>query len=173
MKFGIKYKYTLLALFIVLWWFLWPPPHLYGLDPTVNIDNYNLELYSTQEGLPQSTILALIQSKDGFIWLATYEGLARFDGAGFRVFDKSNTPAIKSNRIKALVEDADGTLWVGTSAGLLRYRRGGFRNFTVKDGLPGDSVTTLYVDGKGILRIGTATGLGRYHEGRFSHTVGQ
>ena len=76
----------------------------------------------------------MVQTRDGYLWLGTYEGLARFDGLTFTVFDKSNTPEMESNGIKALAEDREGRLWVGTTAGLLRYSQGRFERFDSRAG---------------------------------------
>src|SRR5581483_9106971 len=70
--------------------------------------------WQTDEGLPQNSVTAIVQTRDGYLWLATQEGLARFDGMRFTVFDKRNTPALAENNIQALYEQRDGTLWVGT-----------------------------------------------------------
>ena len=66
--------------------------------------------------MPQNSILAIAQTPDGYLWLATEDGLARFDGARFTVFDKENTPALEANDIRALAVDGDRSLWIGTNA---------------------------------------------------------
>ena len=141
---------------------------LEGLDPAKEIDQYNIDLYSTEDGLPQSSILALVQTKDGYLWMGTYEGIARFDGNEFNIFNKSNTPEMESNRIKCLLEDRTGCLWIGTSGGLLRYSGGKFENHTTKDGLSNDFVTCLCEDTFGRLWIGTTGGLNRFEKGTFT-----
>ena len=60
-----------------------------------------------------------MQSRDGYLWLSTFGGLARFDGVRFTIFNSANTPGLKSNRITALVEDRRGILWLGTETGEL------------------------------------------------------
>jgi ligand-binding sensor domain-containing protein len=74
---------------------------------------YRFDHWTTDNGLPQNTVRAIVQTRDGYLWLTTFDGLARFDGVRFTVFDKSNTPAITNNRFTALYEDRDGTLWAG------------------------------------------------------------
>ncbi|MFH4259108.1 two-component regulator propeller domain-containing protein, partial [Acinetobacter baumannii] len=69
--------------------------------------------------MPQNTVRAILQTRDGYLWLATDEGLARFDGLRFTIFDKQNTAAIASNTIQVLYEDARGDLWIGTDRGLV------------------------------------------------------
>ena len=77
----------------------------------------------------------MVQTRDGYLWIGTYEGLCRFDGRHFTVFDKSNTPEIQNNGMLVMAEGADGALWIGTPNGLLCRRDGEFRNYTVEDGL--------------------------------------
>jgi ligand-binding sensor domain-containing protein len=70
--------------------------------------------WNTENGLPQNTVNRIVQTPDGYLWLATFDGLARFDGARFKIFKKSNTPALPMNRIYDLVVDAAGRLWIWT-----------------------------------------------------------
>jgi ligand-binding sensor domain-containing protein len=75
--------------------------------------------------MPQSTVTCVAQSSDGYVWLGTQNGLVRFDGVKFRVFDENNKPAIKNSRIVQLLNDRDGTLWVGAEhGGLICLRQG-------------------------------------------------
>jgi ligand-binding sensor domain-containing protein/signal transduction histidine kinase len=91
-------------------------------------------VWQLEEGLPQNTIRAIHQTRDGYLWLATEEGLARFDGVRFTVFDSSNTPAMGVSLVNALFEDHEGTLWVGTDGGgLLALRDGRFSAYGPRD----------------------------------------
>ncbi len=148
---------------------------LSALDPRLGLDEYALERYSTENGLPQSSVLAMVQTQDGYLWLGTYEGLARFDGSSFTIFDKSNTPEMESNSIKALAEDRQGRLWIGTTAGLLRYHQGRFERFDGRRGLRSRFILCLHLDRSGILWVGTTNGLHRWTDGSFqtfTHTDG-
>ena len=140
---------------------------LCALDPKLELDEYAVERYTTENGLPQSSVMALAQTRDGYMWLGTYEGLARFDGQAFTVFDKSNTPEMESNSIKALAEDAQGRLWVGTTSGLLRYSRGRFERFDERHGLRSQFILCLHIDRRGTLWVGTTDGLHSLEHGRF------
>ena len=130
---------------------------LRALDPKLELDEYAVERYTTENGLPQSSVMALAQTRDGYMWLGTYEGLARFDGQAFTVFDKSNTPEMESNSIKALAEDAQGRLWVGTTSGLLRYSGGRFERFDERHGLRSHFILCL-------LHRPPRHALGRHHQ---------
>ncbi len=140
---------------------------LRGLDPSKAITDYLHLVWQTEQGLPQNSAQALCQTRNGYLWIGTAEGLVRFDGVRFVAFDKRNTPAIKNNDIKALVEDRDGSLWIGTRGGgvnRLRYDDKGnavFTTYTTKNGLSNDLVWSLLQDSDGAMWIGTEGGLNR------------
>ena len=78
---------------------------------------YFLRTWQVESGLPQNKVTAIVQTHDGYLWLGTYNGLARFDGVHFTVFDDNNTPQLRSSRITSLCEAQDGTLWIGDESG--------------------------------------------------------
>ena len=116
--------------------------------------------------MPQDTIRVIAQTRDGYLWLGTDEGLARFDGYEFSVFNKSNGD-LPDNSVAALAAGADGSLWIGTPNGLTQYRDGRFHTLTVKQGLPADSITALHEDSGGALWIVAGVYLTRYQNGKF------
>src|SRR3982074_637526 len=79
--------------------------HALALDPARDLFQFSQQIWLTESGLPQNTIHRITQGKDGYIWIATEEGLARFDGIKFTVFDKQNTPQLPSNNIRVVLED--------------------------------------------------------------------
>jgi signal transduction histidine kinase/ligand-binding sensor domain-containing protein len=88
---------------------------------------YFTRTWQVEQGLPQNKVTAVVQTRDGYLWLGTYGGLARFDGVRFTVFDDNNTPELHSSRITSLFETADGTLWIGTESGdVSQYKDGHF-----------------------------------------------
>ena len=122
-----------------------------------------IKAWMVEDGLPQNTVLAFVQTPDGILWFGTEMGLVRFNGANFRVYNTWNTPPLPSNRITALCPDARGGLWVGTDAGLALLRNEAWQ------GIPGSArhqVLALAGDTAGTLWIGTREGLWRYAEGR-------
>ncbi len=140
-----------------------------ALDPVKAITQYRHEVWRTREGLPQSSAEALVQTRDGYVWIGTQEGLARFDGARFVVFDKSNTPELRHNRILTLLEDRRGRLWIGTEGGgLTVLEEGRFRTYGRSDGLSNDIVRTLAEDAEGTVWIGTDAGLQSRDERAFA-----
>lgn len=142
-----------------------------ALDPAIPLGQLTRSQWRIEEGLPQESIQALLQTQDGFLWIGTRAGLARFDGVFFSAFDHLNTPALRNSSIQALAEDpSDGTLWVGTEGGdLLRYRGGAFRRFGRDDGLHTPRITSLAVGRPGELWIGTyGQGVIRFAGGHFA-----
>lgn len=114
-----------------------------GLDPKAHLTQYVLNTWQVKDGLPQNSVQSICQTHDGFLWFATYEGLARCDGISFKTYDRENTSALLSNRIVSLTEDHQGRLWMGTYGGGLTMMIAGscdapdsFKTFTVRDGLP-------------------------------------
>src|ERR1700687_1417768 len=78
---------------------------------------YRFSSWTTDNGLPQNTVYDIRQTRDGYLWLTTFDGLVRFDGVRFTVFNKGNTPGLSSNRFLRLYEDARGDLWAGSEDG--------------------------------------------------------
>src|SRR5215216_3130519 len=138
-----------------------------ALDPNRSLNEFGHQAWLTENGLPQNTVQAIVQTHDGYLWIGTQEGLARFDGLNFAVFDKENTPAFKSNDIRFLHEDKQGRLWISTSYGLVCRHNGRFNSFTVNEGLPDNSIGPLTEDANGNVWIGTAAGLARFENGTF------
>jgi ligand-binding sensor domain-containing protein/signal transduction histidine kinase len=139
-----------------------------GLDPRKAVTQYNLDAWTTGSGLPQNTVTAIVQTQDGYLWIGSFGGLARFDGARFVVFDKSTTPSLRNSGIHALLPDRDGGLWVGTNGGGLTFLKEGVaRTYTVADGLGADVVRSLFQDSRGRVWAGTNGGLSLLENGRF------
>jgi signal transduction histidine kinase/ligand-binding sensor domain-containing protein/AmiR/NasT family two-component response regulator len=139
-----------------------------GLDPSKLLTQYVHDTWTTQNGLPQNSVVAIAQTPDGYLWLGSEVGLVRFDGVRFVTFDQRNTPALKTDEINALLVDHRGDLWIGTQGGgLVRLSHGVFQSFTKQIELPNDSVSSLFADDAGNLWIGTdGGGLIRLYNGR-------
>jgi ligand-binding sensor domain-containing protein/signal transduction histidine kinase len=122
-------------------------------QPSAISEQFIRRSWGTNEGLPQNSITAMVQTRDGYLWLGTFGGLVRFDGHAFTVFLPGNTPGLASSRITTLLEDRRGALWIGTEAGLTRYEGGRFVSFYVKDGLNADGIIALAEDREGTLWV--------------------
>lgn len=90
-------------------------PEVLGEAPEYLIDVWDTE--NTDNELPNSSVTAIAQTPDGYLWIGTYNGLARFDGKRFMTFDPAKTPALGHARIQGLYVDAEGTLWINTYRG--------------------------------------------------------
>ena len=133
-----------------------------ALDPQRSLGEFGNQVWLTENGLPQNTVQAITQTRDGYLWIGTQEGLARFNGTGFTIFDKENTPQLKSNDIRALLQDRNGSLWISTSYGLLKFQNGTFKLLTTADGLPDNNTGALTEGADGSIWIATESGLARY-----------
>ncbi|MGH9405693.1 MAG: sensor histidine kinase [Terriglobia bacterium] len=139
-----------------------------------SIWEFDRHVWQVQNGLPEDTIQALAETPDGYLWVGSREGLARFDGVRFTIFDRSNTAAFRDDSVLALYAAKDGSLWIGTEGGgLLRYSRGAFERFGVQQGLTDGFVRAIYEDQRGRLLAGTDHGLFLRSAGRFVRIDGR
>ena len=130
---------------------------------------YQQALWQEPQGLPQNTVFSMTRTRDGYLWLATVDGAARFDGVRFTVFDPTNTPEIRGAVIASVVEDDAGVLWLAPdNGGLVRYADGRFARVTTADGLVDDHPRALLRGRHGDLWIGAVAGLSRLRSGRFT-----
>ncbi len=129
-----------------------------------SLSQYSHEVWTTDDGLPQNSINKLAQTPDGYLWMGTQEGLTRFDGVQFTVFDKHNTPQIKNNYISALYADHEGALWIGTyDGGLITYKNNTFIETKNLKILENSYIRSIFEDtsggiwiairGRGVMRI--------------------
>lgn len=140
------------------------------LTASTNSQDFTIDCWTIEDGLPQSSVKSIAQTPDGYLWLATFNGLARFDGVRFAVFDTSNVPGLPGNRLTRLYVDRAGALWLITEHHeLARLVDGQSRAFTVADGVPPDGVRWVHEDAYGTLWLaGQTNGLHRWLNGRFA-----
>ncbi|MEO8429490.1 MAG: two-component regulator propeller domain-containing protein [Verrucomicrobiota bacterium] len=129
-------------------------------DPT-----YLIDTWETEDGLPENSATAMVQTPDGYLWFGTFDGLVRFDGVKFTVFDRSNTPELPSVGIVNLHLDRRGRLWISTYLGLVMREAGPgqpaggrWRSFSQDDGWAGDFVRTFAERANGDLLLTTFNG---------------
>ncbi len=140
-----------------------------GFPVTKDLTQYSHEVWQSEDGLPQNSISCILQSHDGYLWLGTLEGLVRFDGVRFTVYDAGNTGALQSNRIVSLCEDHLGNLWIGTEGGgVTRMSHGKFTTFTTTEGLLSNAVGQICEDKNGAIWLVHAKGVTLYKDGNFS-----
>jgi signal transduction histidine kinase/ligand-binding sensor domain-containing protein len=137
-----------------------------ALDPGRRLTQYLQRIWQTRQGLPQSSILAIHQTKDGYLWLGTADGLVRFDGVRFTSPDDLDGLALPKMSVLQLAEDSRLGLWIATSnAGLFRIDHGTIARFSKRDGLPSDRVTCLFRGRDNDLWACTDRGLARINDG--------
>ncbi len=97
---------------------------------------YRFDHWTADNGLPQNSVRDIVQTRDGYLWIATFDGLVRFDGVRFTVFNKSNAPGLPGNRFIYLHEDRQGDLWAVLENGeIVRRHQGRFSMYTAQ-GMP-------------------------------------
>ena len=123
---------------------------------------YSRRVWRSADGLPEDFAQSLAQTQDGYLWIGTSGGLARFDGVSFVVFNRENMSAFLDDSVYSLLVTKDGTLWAGTEGGgLVRYKDGRFRAFGAAEGLTNGFVRVIYEDRNSQLWVGTDAGLFR------------
>jgi len=121
--------------------------------------DYSFDIWQTEDGLPYNSVTSIVQTRDGYLWLGTYNGLVRFDGMRFKVFDPGNTPEMNSGRITSLFEDRDERLWIGHETGELTcYSHGHFSRVKLGGNWPGGEIVDINTDPEGDLWLLTKTG---------------
>jgi ligand-binding sensor domain-containing protein/signal transduction histidine kinase len=116
------------------------------------LPDFSSSSWQTEQGLPQNSVTSIVQDRDGYLWLGTYNGLVRFDGVRFKVFDTGNTPEFGDSRITSLFEGADGTLWIGhETGGLTKLYHGTFSVVNLPGTWPGGVIAAIGTDIDGVL----------------------
>jgi len=99
----------------------------------LNAQYFNYVNYDVDNGFPQSNANFIMQDNKGYIWFATQNGVAKFDGFNYKVIDKDN--GLKSNIVSYIMQDKEGSFWFSTKNGLTKFHNNKFKTFTAKDGL--------------------------------------
>src|SRR5215831_11706534 len=138
---------------------LWVGRQRGGLTHLSNVNSSIIaRTYTQSDGLPQNSVYAVHQNRDGSVWSATLSsGVSEYNGHHFTTYTTAN--GLASNRVSSIAEGTDGTMWFGTTNGLSELRKNSWRTYSVQDGLSSLNVNCLLPDSKGILWIGTADGL--------------
>ncbi|HET6977358.1 MAG TPA: two-component regulator propeller domain-containing protein [Pyrinomonadaceae bacterium] len=111
---------------------------------------YRVDTWTTDNGLPQNSITGLTQTPDQYLWLTTNDGLVRFDGNRFKIFNRSNTPQITTNRLSAAFADKSGRMWFqAEDGGILYYERGVVKVVAQPGELSADQRSPFFDDASG------------------------
>src|SRR5688572_10914976 len=136
-----------------------------GVPQTIEVPtprDYTFKFWNSQDGLPRNSVSTITQTRDGYLWVGTVNGLGRFDGVRFQNYSAANTPELFSDTINVLYEDGSRRLWIGTvDGGVACYDQGRFTLFSNADGLRSITINGITEDGDGVLWVGTAGGLHR------------
>ncbi|MGE0758045.1 MAG: two-component regulator propeller domain-containing protein, partial [Pirellulaceae bacterium] len=128
------------------------------LKPGVPFPEHVHRDFSVRDGLPSSWINDVLQTRDGFVWIATDNGLARYDGLRFSTVNRATNPQLPSNETRVLFESSDGNLWIGSTSGLARYRSGRPPTIENVSELHRTTVFAIQEDSSGALWVGTLQG---------------
>ena len=126
-----------------------------GLSPLARaqpLSDQFVEVWTTRDGLPHSTVHGIGQTPDGFLWLATWEGLVRYDGHDFHLYRRADIPGLLDDGVRALHVGATGDLWAGSArGGIVRWHDGHWSALAPV----GSLVTDLLDTGDGRLWVAT------------------
>jgi ligand-binding sensor domain-containing protein/signal transduction histidine kinase len=132
---------------------------------------FTFRSWQREQGLPENYVRALAQTRDGYLWVGSDDGVSRFDGVSF--FSLGLQEGFQSGPVKVLFGDSRGALWIGSEGGGLSCWQGGkLTTYTVREGLPSDSITALAQDARGRIWVGTQAGLAVLENGRFTSFSG-
>ena len=153
-----------------LWWWMavaatgiLPDLRAVGAEPATPAPTYYYQAYTVEAGLPHNSAGVLHQTRDGYLWIGTDSGLARFDGIRFVNYRGATAPGLADNLIRCLYEDESGTLWIGTQRGLSRMKQGKIELIE----MPRVAITSVTQDRAGRIWIATlGQGLWVYRDGR-------
>ena len=150
-----------LAIFFAL------PTKSQPLDPSKELTQYNIDHW--EDDRSPSSILQITQTSDGYLWMVTLKGIARFDGVKLTTFDRFSNPELKVNGFKSLFEDSKKRLWIGSIGGGVFYKQGNsFKQLSLPFGPSGNNVERIREDSKGRLWICTLRGLVAYQHNTFT-----
>jgi methyl-accepting chemotaxis protein/ligand-binding sensor domain-containing protein len=138
-----------------------------GLDPAKHLSQYTFNTWREEQGMPQNIATDLVQTPDGYIWIASQQGLVRFDGVQFTLFGRRNTPGFGATFLSNLYYAKDGTLWIGKNGGVGRMKNGVFEHLSAKEGFLGNA-GVITEDDEGRIYVSSGEGLYVYEKGKFN-----
>jgi ligand-binding sensor domain-containing protein/DNA-binding CsgD family transcriptional regulator len=131
---------------------------LIGEDTLLDLSLYTIKHWDIYSGLCSDSITSIYQDSKGFLWIGTYDGVMRYDGRSFMIFDQTRTPGFVGHSANGFLE-VESQLWIASGQGLIRYKDGAFQSYTKEDGLVSDHISAIAADEEGLLWIGTNQGL--------------
>lgn len=141
------------------------PRAAYAQSPDDDTGMHLVRSWNTDSGLPGNSVRAILRTGEGYIWIGTESGLARFDGVSFRVFTPGTVPLFSEGSILCLYEDIRGILWAGTDGGgIYAFHNGGWSRIGEEDGLLDSHIRAITGDWNGTIWAATEFGLHRFEE---------
>jgi len=141
-----------------------PHPHAATLAEASGLVH---EVWTIEDGLPLSHLNGVIQPQDGYLWLASFDGLIRFDGVRFSVFNTATNPELPSNRFVSIVEGPGGDVWAGAEFDrVVRWRDGDFEVYGLDEERTGTAINAIQFDSEGTLWVRTNRGIYVMRNGR-------
>lgn len=142
------------------------PNSALALAPARQLSQYVRQVFQIADGLPQSSVYSTIQDAEGFLWVGTQEGLARFDGREFRVFDRRSNPKLERTLVHTLALDPAGALWIGSEGGLFRFQGGNLESVPFSQVDSNQTINGLLLSSPNNLWVSTNEGLFRILQNR-------
>jgi signal transduction histidine kinase/ligand-binding sensor domain-containing protein len=125
---------------------------------------YGFEVWTVDNGMPENEIRGITQTPDGYLWIATFNGLARFDGVHLTVFNR-DTPGLLSNQFGTMLQGKAGDLWLDSvDRGVVRYHGGVFQVYGRQYGVPADVINGLTGDDHGDVWVLSGDRIVRWEE---------
>jgi ligand-binding sensor domain-containing protein/signal transduction histidine kinase len=142
-------RYFLSAIF-----FLFLQNSLFSQTSDSHLREYSIQVWTTEEGLPSNNLRQVIQDSRGYIWVSSFNGLMRFDGNTFDLFNSDLLPELKSNGFGTITEDISGNMYFGTlTSGLVRFDGNSFKLYKI-DSSFSKSISATYIDSKSNIWVG-------------------
>src|SRR5580698_675873 len=168
----MRFKLSLLLIMLFAWHVTYCQQDKNPLNDTLELKNYAIKVYTTNDGLPSNSTTSAITDEKGFLWVGTQNGLCRFDGYSFKTFVNipGDTTSLTNNYVNALIMDKSGRIWVGTLDGLnlLDPVTEKFTRFSHHDenprSLSNNKVWSLLADRDNNIWVGTDDGFDKFVE---------
>jgi len=136
--------------------------------------DYGIDRWTSEQGLPQNTVRCLLQTKDGYLWIGTGYGLARYDGVRFKGFTSEMMIASPDSiRVMEMAEDSDGVLWIRTEHGLISYEQARFRQYSVFENPLKGNIYKMHSRRRGGLWLAMEAGLKYFQDGKILRSYTQ
>lgn len=135
-------------------WFALQAPAGAAAAPSAVDPGFTITVWRNKDGLPAGHVRALLQDAKGFLWIATFNGVGRFDGVRFRHYHVANTPSLSNNLVNALFEDRSGRIWLGHDTGdITVWENGAFRAIATDASWQGSPIDQFAEDRQGTVWV--------------------